>query len=369
MPMRHEQEIENYILDGMARALWVHAYMIWATEVEPPPVLHGDTWAEVAPNNRGTQRASMRAAEALAELYAKANGLDSYPLAHLFAQVDEGGPDDPAHATQADRARAFGSELALLAVGSRDRGDSVLWRSKAPIPGFEVVLNDDGDAISWDGGFSWERERGPLPVDNPPGEVFWSVLANGVRVWEIGDDAQAALKIARQRYGPSATLRLETGPEGEPVRTGDCPAPRRQSRRVQRAPEPIAPPEHRAQMSLTEFARAVHEAMPAIHQEVGPSGRDRGRFGPDKVFIAAIWRQLSGGDPRFREMTIGQFKRQLVDANRDRLLDLARADMVGAMEPTEVMQSEILNRGSSFHFVLDPSVDFAGRPARRNPAG
>lgn len=367
MPKRKEQEIEGYILAGMARALWVHAYMIWSTEVEPPPVLHGDTWNEVAPDNQGTQRASMRAARALAELYAKANSLDSYPLAHLFSQVDGGEPDDPEHATQADRARAFGSELALLAVGSRDRGDSVLWRSKAPIPAFEVVLNDDGDAISWDGGFSWERERGPLPVDNP-GQALWAVTVYGHRVWEPGANAQGALKTARQKHGPGAML--ETGPDGEPIRTGDCPSPARASRTARHTPAKQHTEKDavlRAPMSLEEFAHAVHDAMPAIHQEAGPSGRDMGRFGPDKVFIAAIWRELQG-DSRFREMTIGQFKQQLVDANRARLLDLARADMVGAMDPTEVMQSEILNLGSSFHFVVDPSVDFAGRP-RRNPAG
>jgi hypothetical protein len=435
-PMPHEQEIESHILDGMARAIWVHAYMIWATEVDPPPVLHGDTWEEIAPDNKGTRTASMEAAKELAGLIAKANSLyGAYPLEDVFDTVEgrmgRGG-------TQADRARAFGEEVALLAIGGRDRQDGVLrHRPDLVIPDFKVTLNDDGDAISWDGGFSWEREHGPSPMDNPsqwpgseiqsllfdrqryslsqarrwaqdhglkygsldttdnyhrlrqfdpgnrrcrtielghdikavvcetrnPGEsgTRWAVLVNGDRQWEAGNDAQEALSAARRRYGGGVSL--ETGPDGEPVRTGDCPSHGRTTRAKRAPSRPAAPPSPPDPMALTEFAQAVHRSMPAIQQEPGPSGRDRGRFGPDKVFIAAIWRQLER-DPRFRGTTLEQFKRSLLDANRNRYLNLARADMVGAMDPTEVMQSEILDRGASFHFVLDPS----DARHRRNPA-
>lgn len=116
--------------------------------------------------------------------------------------------------------------------------------------------------------------------------------------------------------------------------------------------QPPRAPATAAPVSLRELADAVYSVMPDIHEARSADNRARERFGPDKVFISAIWRRLQN-EPRFRGMTDQQFKRMLINANRDRLLNLARADLVGAMDPLEVDQSEILDRGSSFHFVLD----------------
>jgi hypothetical protein len=55
-------------------------------------------------------------------------------------------------------------------------------------------------------------------------------------------------------------------------------------------------------------------------------------------------------------MSETEFKRRLIEANRESVLQLARADLVGAMNHQEVMASEILDRGSEFHFVLDPQA-------------
>lgn len=92
------------------------------------------------------------------------------------------------------------------------------------------------------------------------------------------------------------------------------------------------------------FAAVINDAIDAI----GPEGR----YGPHKVFISAIWRRLAG-DPRHRDMSLAELKRRLLDANRASLLSLARADLVAAMDGNEVAASEIFDRGSSFHFVLD----------------
>jgi hypothetical protein len=43
-----------------------------------------------------------------------------------------------------------------------------------------------------------------------------------------------------------------------------------------------------------------------------------------------------------------------VRANRDGWLILVRADLVGAMDAKLVADSEIEDRGATFHFVLDP---------------
>ncbi len=90
--------------------------------------------------------------------------------------------------------------------------------------------------------------------------------------------------------------------------------------------------------SLTRVRQAV-SAMPAP-----------GRWGPDKIFISELHREV-GKDIG---MSLPEFKQWLVAQNRQGTLYLARADMPKAMERSKVDGSEILDRGSSFHFVIDP---------------
>lgn len=75
-----------------------------------------------------------------------------------------------------------------------------------------------------------------------------------------------------------------------------------------------------------------------------------GRFGEHKVFISHVW-------SRFRQdavavgMTRQEFNNHLVDANRENLVTLSRADLVSGMNPDDVQQSEIKLPHSSFHFI------------------
>jgi hypothetical protein len=75
-----------------------------------------------------------------------------------------------------------------------------------------------------------------------------------------------------------------------------------------------------------------------------------GHFGEHKVFISHVW-------DRFREdqasngMTREEFDRRLVEANRENLLTLSRADLVDAMDPADVQASEIRLSHSTFHFI------------------
>ena len=174
--LRFEQRI---ILEGMARALWVHAFMIWSIEVEPPPypVQGGDDvrWDDIAPDNASTRAASGQAAEALAQLIGQANRLGDYPLAKLFAKVSA--------KWDADRAYAFGQEVAHLCMGTRDADDSVFFlprgrpgagerRWDPVLPNFKVDLDDDGRDLTWDGGLSYPtRNCGCHANPAAPGEV------------------------------------------------------------------------------------------------------------------------------------------------------------------------------------------------------
>jgi len=75
-----------------------------------------------------------------------------------------------------------------------------------------------------------------------------------------------------------------------------------------------------------------------------------GRFGDSKVFIAHVWFSLQA-DPAFRAMDLAAFKERLAEANNARLLDLSRADLVQAMDPNDVRQSEVHYLNATFHFV------------------
>ncbi len=96
----------------------------------------------------------------------------------------------------------------------------------------------------------------------------------------------------------------------------------------------------------------VRETIPRI-------GAD-GRFGDEKVFVSAIWQHLED-DGRLADWSLDRFKRWLVTANRDQLLDLARADAQGDMDSRLVEESEIVDRGATFHFVVDRQALTAGR--------
>lgn len=104
--------------------------------------------------------------------------------------------------------------------------------------------------------------------------------------------------------------------------------------------------------SLAQFARVVRRVAEDVLPEPTVGGLARGRFG-DKVFIAAIYRALA--DTSLRNIPRSTFHERLVDANRDGLLVLARADLAGAMDPEELEESEIRSLNSTFHFVvIDP---------------
>jgi hypothetical protein len=90
------------------------------------------------------------------------------------------------------------------------------------------------------------------------------------------------------------------------------------------------------------FAAAVRAAVAGL--------RD-GLFGERKAFIAAAWqalRQRVG----WHELDLPTFKAKLLDAHRAGALQLARADLVAAMDPMMVASSEVAGHGATFHFIL-----------------
>jgi hypothetical protein len=117
-------------------------------------------------------------------------------------------------------------------------------------------------------------------------------------------------------------------------------------RPVVSAGEATRPPPLDGQVTqLTQdLLEVVRETIPLVGAE--------GRFG-EKVYVSAIWRTIER-DRRAGDLSLDHFKRWLVRANRDGWLVLARADLIGAMDAKQVNESEINDRGATFHFVLDP---------------
>jgi hypothetical protein len=79
----------------------------------------------------------------------------------------------------------------------------------------------------------------------------------------------------------------------------------------------------------------------------GPGVR---RYGPNKVFIASVWETL-GSDPEFAALDQAGFKRLLLEAHRQGLLVLSRADLVAAMDPKDVTASETTHQNATYHFI------------------
>jgi hypothetical protein len=69
------------------------------------------------------------------------------------------------------------------------------------------------------------------------------------------------------------------------------------------------------------------------------------------VFIVALWR-ASQREPNLQRFSLSEFKQRLIEANAQHLLHLSRADLVQAMDPQLVSDSEIVHQNATFHFVL-----------------
>jgi len=81
-----------------------------------------------------------------------------------------------------------------------------------------------------------------------------------------------------------------------------------------------------------------------------------GWFGDNKVFIHHVWEQLQG-ETNLPVRSLEEFKKRLVEANHVGLLQLSRADLVQAMDPADVQQSETRYLDAVFHFIRTEGDD------------
>jgi hypothetical protein len=179
------------------------------------------------------------------------------------------------------------------------------------------------------------------------------LTANGVRV-EVAEAVnrcrlagRADVTVIKEASATAyADLMIALGRAGVPVYTHrNGPGPRNAKRRS-------AKPRTVDDVDLPSFVLLVQALAAEVEPDPNQDGRARGRFGERKVFIAAIRRLLR--QTWYAELPRAAIDELLIRAHRERLLQLARADLVAAMDPDEVRDSEITHGGiARFHFVVD----------------
>jgi hypothetical protein len=240
-------------------------------------------------------------------------------------------------------ARAVGlpaaSDALFKALSSEPAFQAVLLKQQFGLAIAEIPKPDEAtDALAWKL-IGFESEGRKFNPKNVKTALFNRALGEG----GAADFKKAATRLLAQRIGArrddpkelrDAVLRgwidqEESGlAAAEPVEMrSELPSP---------APAP-APP----RFDLLSFASDVKSAA----RECAT-----GRFGDNKVFIAHVWKALQA-DPAFGTIELAAFKERLAEANNARLLDLSRADLVQAMDPDDVRQSEVHYLNATFHFV------------------
>ncbi|WP_309897617.1 hypothetical protein [Archangium sp.] len=238
------------------------------------------------------------------------------------------------------------SSSTLARLGTADGMRAVLVQKQLgnPAPGSRS-LTQVRDALCW-------KQLG-IETDKPftLAAVQAVLLARAMQSSREAEPTQAMRQLAARSVGAKrsdaeslrlAALRSWLVPSSESL----TPAPRAEPATVSAPRNALAGPidpaffdTAPAPEELPTFAERVKEAAKASTS---------GRFGEDKIFISHVWRTLKNQARGLDERT---FKDKLVAANRARLLTLSRADLVEAMDPADVSDSETRYLGATFHFI------------------
>lgn len=174
----------------------------------------------------------------------------------------------------------------------------------------------------------------PLSVDY----ALERAVRDGVAVTSDGrwfSPAGARISHAKMRRSPAP-----------PKKKSSAQLDREIAETLSRDPEPIHHPVPFRAPTVAEAARIANAAAGRTKAAV--------RFGDDRVFIIGAWSALTPAERDVFDDDLDLFKASLIKANREGLLILARADLVGAMNPKLVAGSHIRYLNSDFHFIILP---------------
>ena len=115
---------------------------------------------------------------------------------------------------------------------------------------------------------------------------------------------------------------------------------------------------HRAETILLDGAHSDEHLAEIVHAHIAKVGPE-GMFGDRKVFTHEIYDKMNTSDKQ-KFGSLSQFKDKLRDLHKKQLVTLARADLVAAMNPTQVSKSHmnIENVGHHEHKTGVPSANF-----------
>jgi len=107
---------------------------------------------------------------------------------------------------------------------------------------------------------------------------------------------------------------------------------------------------HSGPASGTMLLRLEDCDLPEFAQRVMDAARSaETRRWHGAVFISQVWSTLQARGEL--GTTFEKFKRRLIEAHQEKLIELSRADLVDAMPTADVTASETVHSGARFHFV------------------
>jgi hypothetical protein len=228
------------------------------------------------------------------------------------------------------------SEAAFKAMASDPVFRAVLLKRQYSLPTAEVPKLDVAiDALAWK----------LIGFEGVTGKFDLKRVKTALLNRELGDGRAADFKKAANRLvAHRAGARRDDAKELRDAVLRDWIGRDVQEEIAAQTSAPEAPP------AQSEAPRSLDPSV--LVERVKATARDcpTGRFGDHKVFIAHVWDRLQS-EPDFAGMDLDGFKRALAEANNLRLIDLARADLVQAMDPEDVRRSEVHYLNTTFHFV------------------
>ncbi len=167
----------------------------------------------------------------------------------------------------------------------------------------------------------------------------------------VGAEKRAKARKAKAKSGAKATTKKRTAAKKTVKKTAKTTTkktakkakPKKATTKATNAKTKVA-----SLRAMTTALASTPDVLAIVNEAVSAMPKS-GRWSPGKVFISEVWRRVG----KKVGMSLAEFKVWLIDQNRRRNLDLSRADLVGAMDPKQVDESEIRSLGSSFHFISD----------------
>lgn len=192
-----------------------------------------------------------------------------------------------------------------------------------------------------DGGKFAPKEGGGVESDYQSAKDAYR-SAKARHAAEPSEENKSALEAARKGMNDAAlAVSAARSPAKEPVK---------KAKPSKKSPVPTG---SKLVAKVSDIAAALQDS-----DETSPTTRGS-RYGSSKVFIGAVWDKFHEEHP---EVSRDEFNRDLIDANRRGDLQLTRADLVQAMHPDDVANSEIGN--GEFHFIRTDSAKYEKKGER-----